>query len=220
MTHPIDTAIDALLCDPDGLATLAVAASRPSPVHLDDDGLAAILDGEGAATDLMHAIGCAECRARLDALHRILSIRDIGPTTDEHPLWLGTRVVLVATVSTTAAGDAVVETSGAARVHGALAVRANRGLAGLSLRDCRDDPSLEVSIVPGGRPATFNLLVRWLAASGRQVAARVSSGGRIRAHMALTGGSAFFAGLRRESVRIDVVDGDRRLATAWIGVTP
>jgi len=29
-----------------------------------------------------------------------------------------------------------------------------------------------------------------------------------------------FTGLRRESVRIDVVDGDQRLATAWIGVTP
>jgi len=220
VTHLLDTLLDPLLADPDQLAALAVAANRDEGTHLDDDAMAAILDGAGAADELVHAVRCNACRERLTDVASVLAVHDLAPAPAAAPDWLGTGVVLFASITASSDGDAVVETSGAARVHGALAVRASRGLAGLSLRDRRDHPSLEVSVLPAGRSTAFTLLVRWLADNGQRLAARVSSGGRTRAHMQMTGGSAMFTGLRRESVRIDVVDGDQRLATAWIGVTP
>jgi hypothetical protein len=219
MSPRLDHLFDRLLADPNYLAALAVAARRGSTDHVDDDTAAAMLDGACAADGWVHVLRCRSCRDRVADLAAVLAIHDLVAEPSSAAGWMGTPVVLFASITALPDGDALVETTGAARVHGALAVRAHRKLAAVSFRDRRGDASIEVSVLPGGRSTEISLLVRWLAERQPRMAVRVSSGGRPRAHMAMNDGSSMFTGLRRESARVDVLQDDRRLATAWIGIT-
>ncbi len=216
---PLDHHLLEIAADPDRALRLVAALRGPLGGHLDDEGFAAMLEDAPPVPALAHLLRCAACAERGAILEDVLGVIPF-PARDNDgslPVIDPERALLFASLVTHPDGDVeIVECTGAARVQGALALRADAGVRTVSLRDRRESPRLEISLLSGANPRRVSLLVRWLAEHGERLSARAFTDGRIVAETEFSGRGALLGSLRRRDLRIDVCGPDRILGSAWL----
>lgn len=201
-----------------GPALLAYLDSPPTE-HLDDEAMAALLEGETTPAQLAHLLSCAVCAElgeELFSLEKIVPFAEVQARATLEP---ERRVLFASLEHRDESGWVVVGGAGSSRVRAALGTRALGQDAGLAFRDRADDPRLEVGVVPV-RPGRWHLMVRWLDDVLDGLRARLLVDGRVRAESRFTDGSALFDDVAARSLRIDVLRERNVLGSAWLRVAP
>ena len=184
--------------------------------HLDDQWIAAAIDGNVDPRALGHALRCDQCAARLGAIEHLIDLHPFpsGP----HREIVAPSTMLLASIRATSTGELeILECSGATRIQPALAVRSDRSLTSVSLRDSAEDALLEIGLIPEPETERLSLIVRWLRES-TNLCTRAYRAGRLIAETDFEEGSALLANLRTCDIRVDIARGDTILAVARLNI--
>lgn len=209
----IDTLLARWLADPERAQALAAALQLGSSRHLDDEAIAALLEGTAPASDLAHVTRCPDCARLLDtmaALHL------------DRPSMAATRIVdsiplLVASVRL--AGGLppdVSATSGAVRVIPSLVTRAGDASPSLALRDASERPNFEIGLVCPPENLRFDLHVNWLQGGVPPEELQVARAGRVLSRSPFHDRNASVEGFRPGAITVTLHGMGRVVARAWL----
>ena len=214
MTGFVNKLLRSTTADPDRIEPL-LAGFATWTAHIDDEELAAALDGTIDPRALGHALSCADCAESLNRVGHLVGLEPFpsGPLSRvEIP-----NALLVASIRACDGALEILECSGATRVQAALAVRRGRALSAVSLRDRSENAAFEIGLVPEAESARLSLIVRWFESSVA-LCARAYRAGKLLAETEFEEGSALLANLRTCDLRVDVVRGETVLAVARLQI--
>ncbi len=221
MSERLSTLIARHLQAPDAAAAVAaIIGTEGATTHLDEEHIAAGLDGVLAPRAIAHLLGCDSCAAQFSLHLDVNAVIPFGARRAAPSLLTAARPrVLFASVRTLPSGALEVrQASGITRVQPALTVRADRALEALSFRDHETDPRIELAIVTEPNPDRFSILVRWLGAPTTKLVARAVARGRTLAEIDIEQGSALLSNLRKSELRVDIRRMGDVLAIGWLHV--
>jgi hypothetical protein len=184
--------------------------------HLDDQSIAGVLDGAVDPRALGHALRCEACAEKLSALEHLIDLHAFpsGP----HRTIQAPSTLLLASIRSNANGELeILECTGATRIQPALAVRSDRALSAVSIRDRAEDALLEIGLIPEPESDRLSLIVRWLRDSAN-LCTRAYQAGRLIAETNFEEGSALLENLRTSDIRVDVARGETILAVARLNI--
>lgn len=224
MSARIDRHLFLALADPARAIALAEAATREH-AHLDDEDVAAILDGAPRPSAIVHAALCSACAQRVEAVAALVDVHAL-PGRAAAPLALAPPPTLFARLALTPDGAiGVIDSSGPRRAQPAVSVRRSsaslpKDLHAVGLRDAHS-PTWELRVAPSGTRTRVRVSAEWLDADGAAAPAflRVLANGRVIAEAPFHGGLASVDGLRAADWRIEALRDEAPLAVAWLGWT-
>lgn len=202
---------------PDRAAALSGWLATPPSAHLDDEDVAAILEGTPRLEALAHALGCSHCEARVRQVQPLLRLATLpDPTATPIAPVLRARP-LFATVGRTGRGLTLRSHSGVRRSAAVAAVRHSAGLDAIALRDHARRAVWELQLTPEGDRGRVRAHAEWLAGGPGPRWLRAVDGERVVAEAPFRDAAASLPDLRLRDLRIEAV-ATEPLAVAWIAV--
>lgn len=221
----LSAVVRALASDPDAaaaaMALLGRAAGVPTGSHLDEEALAAVLEGPLEAAAAAHLLECPACASRLEALAPMLAIGVLPGLAQGAPWLPEPRAAIFATVRLRRDGGVdVLEATGPTRIGAPIELRSGAPTtpALVGLRDAAEHPAFELGIVREAVDDRVTLVVSWLARGVEPLLVRVRAGGRTIAEVGLVDRCAHVPAIRADTLRLEVRDAERALGVAWLAL--